>query len=70
MKKWNVLVAVALCELIGCTQMTASRVDLPSADQLAFSRAEQQCQVVHRHAQLVAKDTVTGRAMFHCVDSH
>jgi hypothetical protein len=49
--------------------MSSNRVDLSGEDQLAFSRAEQQCQVVRRHAQFVAKDTVTGRATFHCVDS-
>jgi hypothetical protein len=70
MKKWNILVVAALGTLAGCTQVTSSRVDLSSEDQLALSRAEQQCQVVHRHAQLVAKDTATGRAMFRCVDSY
>jgi hypothetical protein len=69
MKNWNVVVAAAMGALAGCMPITPSPVDLRSDDQLAFSRAEQQCQVVHRHAQFVAKDTNTGRATFHCVDS-
>jgi hypothetical protein len=39
------------------------------ADQLAYAEAEQQCQVVHRHARWIARDAVTGRASFQCVDS-
>jgi hypothetical protein len=69
MKKWNVLVAAAMGALAGCMPIAPTRVGLSSDDQLAFSHAEQQCQVVHRHAQFVAKDTNTGRATFHCVDS-
>jgi hypothetical protein len=69
MKKWNVVVAAAMGALAGCMPIMPKPMELSGEDQLAFSHAEQQCQLVHRHAQFIAKDTNTGRATFHCIDS-
>jgi hypothetical protein len=69
MTKWIACVALAMAMVTaGCTENLPGHFVVSSDDQLALSRAERQCQVVGRHAQFIAKDSITGKASFQCVD--
>jgi hypothetical protein len=67
---------MALClTLAGCNSTPGPSVDgglLPivgtpgPAYARALAQAEQQCQVLNRHARYIAKDSTTGRASFDC----
>jgi hypothetical protein len=62
-------VAMILSLLAAGCSPTLPIASLSGPNQLAYAEAEQQCQLVHRHARWIASDTMTGRASFQCLDS-